>query len=124
MTDRGERKLATLKAVARHHGRPEDSCWRCGRTDAHLERAHLVDRMQDGLDGPQNLALLCPSCHAMMPPYCPDDADDARGYAIPEQPSLALLVENACRAAGFTIDDLVAASEQQYGTGRTGPPAA
>lgn len=32
-----------------------------------LERAHLITRSKDGLDGPQNLVPLCPLCHKMMP---------------------------------------------------------
>jgi hypothetical protein len=33
----------------------------------YFERAHLVARVYDGLDGPQNIVPLCGLCHRMMP---------------------------------------------------------
>lgn len=41
-----------------------------------LQRAHLVARVFDGLDGPQNIAALCDLCHRFQP-----DDDGARAIA-------------------------------------------
>src|SRR5262245_28203264 len=38
-----------------------------------LERAHLIDRVFGGLDGPQNLVLLCSLCHRLQPAFKPCD---------------------------------------------------
>lgn len=38
-------------------------------SNSFLDRAHLVDRRHDGLDGPQNLVPLCRLCHRLMPPF-------------------------------------------------------
>jgi hypothetical protein len=34
-----------------------------------LDRAHLADRAHGGLDGPQNLVMLCKLCHHTMPSF-------------------------------------------------------
>ena len=45
---------------------PSDrALWRA--SSSFLDRAHLVDRMYGGLDGPQNLVPLCTRCHRLMP---------------------------------------------------------
>jgi hypothetical protein len=41
-----------------------------------LDRAHLVARVYDGLDGPQNIVPLCGPCHRFQP-----DDDGARAVA-------------------------------------------
>lgn len=38
-----------------------------------FDRAHIIDRSRDGLDGPQNLVLLCKSCHRAQPSFGPSD---------------------------------------------------
>ena len=40
-----------------------------------LDRAHLVDRSQGGLDGPQNVMLLCKQCHREMPEFTGEEAE-------------------------------------------------
>jgi hypothetical protein len=45
-------------------------CFGCRRAEddwAQLQRCHLVARSLDGLDGPQNLVLLCDWCHHHQP---------------------------------------------------------
>lgn len=42
-----------------------------------LERAHLADRCDDGLDGPQNIVPLCPPCHRIMPVFGFGEGPDA-----------------------------------------------
>ncbi len=76
--------MPTVGAIARHHGRQAETCWRCGDR-AFLVRAHLVDRVYGGSDAPDNLALLCDWCHDRMPPFT--DHDEATAYAVPPDPS-------------------------------------
>jgi len=45
-----------------------------------LDRAHLADRCFGGLDGPQNLALLCRWCHCAMP-VC-TTGEEGFGYVL------------------------------------------
>jgi hypothetical protein len=47
---------------------------------ADLERAHLITRVYDGLDGPQNLAPLCSLCHRFMPNFEPGQEQSALDY--------------------------------------------
>lgn len=72
--ERHERKLAkaaNLKAVyAIVDRRDEGQCRVCGRRcsttaigEARAERHHIVPRSLGGDDSPQNLALVCISCH-------------------------------------------------------------
>lgn len=70
--ERPPRRMPTTKTIARWHGLPDETCWRCGRA-GEVERAHVVDHCYGGLDGPQNLGLLCCRCHRRMPPIDPDD---------------------------------------------------
>lgn len=78
---RPPRRMSSVEAIAAHHGLPAGSCWRCGRPDD-VERAHLIDRSRDGLDGLQNLVLLCHRCHAAMPSYGPGDEPFAFAWAL------------------------------------------
>jgi hypothetical protein len=55
--------------------------WERRRWDqAVLERAHLITRVFDGLDGPQNLAPLCSLCHRVMPDFEPGEEESALDY--------------------------------------------
>lgn len=73
-------------------GLREPFCFRCGwltpppeedmptptlwqRAGRWLDRAHLIDRTADGLDGVQNTVLLCGPCHKYMPEFVPGDED-------------------------------------------------
>lgn len=65
----------------------EPSCFGCDRmvrafSTRYLERAHLVDRCRDGLDGEQNLVLLCGLCHALMPSFGPGEGDEALAWVL------------------------------------------
>ena len=71
-------------------------CYRCGYVfrfvpalspegrwnAAELERAHLVDRIRGGLDGPQNLMPLCHRCHKIMPSFDPGEGPDAMAWVM------------------------------------------
>ena len=41
-------------------------CWRCGYTN-YLERCHIIPKSLDGLNTPDNLVLLCNTCHREAP---------------------------------------------------------
>lgn len=61
---------ACFACCSRPPGNPDDTpedAW--NNALGYLERAHLVDRVRGGLDGPQNLAPLCHACHKVMPPF-------------------------------------------------------
>ena len=51
----------------------DDYCWACGWDRGRQERAHIVPRVPvsssdvHGLDGPQNIVMLCRSCHKSQP---------------------------------------------------------
>lgn len=111
MTARGERQMTTVKAVARHHDRPV-KCWRCCSSGC-LERAHLIDRSRDGLDGPQNLALLCASCHKMMPSFGPGEEDAAREYAMPAHPGISRYIERLMEVIGFDLNAMCEAASAE-----------
>jgi len=71
------------------------ACWDTADEWGHLERAHLVDRWAGGLDGPQNLAMLCNPCHRVMPIFLPGQDADAinlvlAGGFVPTVMTLAL----------------------------------
>lgn len=56
------------------------SCFRCGVPAElwnHLDRAHLVDRFLGGLDHAANLAMICTTCHKLMPMFEPESAQAA-----------------------------------------------
>jgi len=73
---RPARRMPTTRRIAEHWDMPDRVCWRCDRVGS-VERAHIVDRMDwahgAGLDGAQNLALLCEPCHKAMPIVKPED---------------------------------------------------
>jgi hypothetical protein len=46
------------------------------------ERAHLVDRIRGGLDGPQNLMPLCHRCHKIMPSFIAGEGPDAIAWVM------------------------------------------
>lgn len=99
---RPPRKMPTVKAIAKHHGRPSDRCWRCD-TRGPVDRAHLVDRVCGGLDGPQNLSLLCGFCHRHMGMFRSERAADAMAYAMPSEPSMMRRVEHLSRIVSAAI---------------------
>ena len=58
-------------ACARHAPADENATprQRWNGASRYLDRAHLVNRSDDGLDGPQNVVALCKLCHRGMPPF-------------------------------------------------------
>ncbi len=58
----------------------EPGCFACGLPVdewGRLERGHLVDRWAGGLDGPQNLVMLCSPCNRVMPGFLPGQEAEA-----------------------------------------------
>lgn len=80
---RPHRKMPAAEAIASYHyelGNLRDGLWPAcfgcveGRDEwGEFDRAHLVDRCFGGLDGSQNLVLLCQRCHKEMPSFGPED---------------------------------------------------
>lgn len=83
LASRPPRRMRPASAVADYHleqGTTPDGAWpacfACHEGAdrwSDLERAHLVDRCSGGLDGPQNLVMLCSGCHGRMPSFYPGD---------------------------------------------------
>lgn len=48
------------------------------RTEGWLNRCHVIPRVRNGLDGPQNLVLMCEPCHQAQPQT--DDPEDTWRY--------------------------------------------
>jgi hypothetical protein len=67
----------------------------------YLHRAHLVDRRHDGLDGPQNLVLLCDGCHKWMPSF--RDGREAIRWVRAGSVLLQLARRIAAREAGWQV---------------------
>lgn len=100
--DRGKRSMPSIARIAAHHDLPPDECWRCGR-DGYVERAHIVARVWDGLDGPQNIALLCPPCHRRTPAFDPWDWQARRLYSgLPALPATDGAFPSNYRDADYT----------------------
>lgn len=92
-----EQRPDTLQLRSAHVGYGEPFCFRCGwlvpygddlpehpsrafvwkRAMRWLDRAHLIDHCNDGLDDVQNLAALCALCHAEMPSFSPGQESEA-----------------------------------------------
>lgn len=72
MTDRPKRRMPPIKRILEYRNIKEPHCQKClvPMRPKHLERAHLIDRFFGGLDGVQNLVLLCSWCHKRMPSFC------------------------------------------------------
>lgn len=66
-----------------------------------LDRAHLVDRAADGLDGPQNMVPMCRQCHAVMPLFEAQDADEAVHWVLAGRELLLWVPEEARIKAGI-----------------------
>ena len=68
--------MPSAAKVALHWRRRTIACFLCGAVAEcwnDLERAHLIDRWAGGLDGAQNLVLLCGFCHRIQPIFEPGD---------------------------------------------------
>jgi hypothetical protein len=81
LTARAPRRMPTMKAILRHHGLWEiPTCVRCGLVDTAIERAHIIDRSDDGLDNCANIAPLCKWCHAGQPIFHPTETAEALAW--------------------------------------------
>ena len=90
MSKRPNRRMPSHKAIYDYWteqdnellGNEEPGCMACHSVvvdDIHpsrwgglLDRAHIIDRADYGLDGPQNLMLLCKWCHSRQPSFQPE----------------------------------------------------
>jgi hypothetical protein len=73
-----------------------------------LERCHLVPHSKGGSDGPENLVLLCPTCHRDAPNCL--DPDIMLAWCVRRRPGHFLaeklkLVVEAVEGAGLDVDD-------------------
>jgi hypothetical protein len=68
------------RRVVQDHPRSLEDRWNAAV--GYLERAHLVDRIRGGLDGPQNLMPLCHRCHKIMPSFDPGEGPDAIAWVL------------------------------------------
>lgn len=91
---RPPRKMPTMKAILRYHGLWEvPACVRCGLVDTAIERAHIIDRCDDGLDNCANIAPLCRWCHAGQPIFKPSETTKALAwFGLPLPAGLAPFV--------------------------------
>ena len=83
---RPKRKMPSLKRIAEVNNLGMDArCVRCGYTQGGawpytcnwLDRAHVIDRVFDGLDTEANLRPLCHLCHRSQPIFEPGDEHTA-----------------------------------------------
>ena len=44
-------------------------CWRCGKKTSHLEKCHIIAEQFGGKKTPDNLVILCNSCHKEAPDF-------------------------------------------------------
>lgn len=87
LAERPPRRMPELKTLLRYHGMSEACCVRCGLTDA-IERAHIIDRSDDGLDNCANIAPLCRFCHAGQPIFKPEaEAAALAWFGLPFGPA-------------------------------------
>lgn len=111
MTDRPKRRMPSMKRLLEYRNIKEPHCQKClvPMPVDHLERAHLIDRCYDGLDGAQNLAALCGWCHKQMPSFYNGDEDEAmRWLATPwEGPYHAMVRLSISRTKGITLEEAV-----------------
>lgn len=95
---RPRRRMPTLQRIAAFHRLPsQPACVRCemqpraerwSDPNPGLERAHIIDRVYNGLDLVSNLLPLCPPCHRSQPIFKPgDDAAALEWFGRPAAPS-------------------------------------
>ena len=69
MTKSKRNSMPTKKQICEYwDGHPDlsvltDTCWRCGVISRHLERAHILPKIEGGTNDESNLHLLCKMCH-------------------------------------------------------------
>lgn len=127
---RGKRRMPSVQAIHEYWclERPDDawqwfgqgdvgepSCYACGYwhelgrlpkeaeewTWKGWQRAHVIDRCRGGLDGVQNLTLLCRECHRIMQSYGPGDEEAALAwYANPDYRLLRFMQSLTARLKG------------------------
>jgi hypothetical protein len=96
--------MPSLKKIAAHLGVIGDPphCWKCkalvptdnwDKASRWLERAHVIDRVFDGLDNAANLRPLCPGCHRVQPIFrAGEEARALRWFNKPGDPMMPFLV--------------------------------
>jgi hypothetical protein len=91
---RGPRRMPTMKAILRYHGLAGvPACVRCGLVDTAIERAHIIDRSDNGLDNCANIAPLCKWCHVSQPIFLPSETAEALAwFGLPLPAGLAPFV--------------------------------
>jgi len=57
------RNMPSREAIASAWDKDANSCWACG-DGFNLQRCHIRSKKNGGSDAPQNLTILCASCHA------------------------------------------------------------
>lgn len=93
LSARPPRRMRAAKKIAEYwEGREtffvdlnDPRCFGCFRRVAawsELERAHLVDRFLGGLDLESNLAMICHSCHRVMPMFEIDEGQEAINWVL------------------------------------------
>lgn len=90
---RPKRQMPSMVKIAAHHGLSDSAplCVRCGRVPddcgswrkpSGLQRAHMIDRVFDGLDTLANLLPLCVLCHRSQPIFKAGDEDKALDWFL------------------------------------------
>ena len=95
--ERPERSLKPAGVIAKYWAEKRDTfpnvdaknrkCFGCGLkvpSWRSLDRAHLVDRMHDGLDVEPNIAMLCIYCHNVMPSFKAGEGQAAIDWVLNE----------------------------------------
>jgi ribosome modulation factor len=93
MPRRPKRRMPSVKKILEHHGlSPTPACVRCGAA-VDVERAHIIDRSDDGLDNCPNIAPLCKWCHLSQPIFHPgEEASALAWFQLPLPDGLAPFV--------------------------------
>jgi hypothetical protein len=94
----------SAKSVRRELARARE-VWereRWQQSSSYLERAHLITRVFDGLDGPQNLAPLCGSCHRYQPSFEPGQEQEALDWVVAGGPDWIGIFKQEMAAQALT----------------------
>lgn len=104
------RRMPRLRDCEAHWDVAPSTCIRCGAI-ARCERAHLIDRSLDGLDGVQNVVPLCVRCHKAMPAFFPGEEAKALSWLVVEDSHEWLLAQVHAVQAQFP-DEWAAATRE------------
>lgn len=111
-------RRAPLLALRLDMRRPE--CFGCGVepsrgdwNEASLDRAHIVSEESGGEDRPDNLVLLCPSCHAEAPMV--GDSGTMLRWVTARRPHAEAAANALARELGALDVDIVEAAKRADG---------